>query len=59
MKHKLVAIGYLGCMHVYLDISEEEALRRYTEVSGPLHTFEYIKTIFFDDEFETYDVWEV
>ena len=32
--NKLISIGYLGCMSVYLNVSREEAIRRYRESDG-------------------------
>jgi hypothetical protein len=58
MKNKLVAIGYMGCKSVYLNIDKEEAIKRYCasediiveQFEEPIREFE------FEDEFGAYDV---
>lgn len=63
MKNKIISIGFLGVKKCYLNISEEEAIKRYIE-SEDLTIDEFndeyrenMKTIEFNDEFECYDVW--
>lgn len=53
MKNKIVSIGYLGFKRCYLNVSKEEAIRRYIEAEGELQgdveEFEFV------DEFYSYD----
>ena len=58
--NKLIAIGYLGCQTVYLNVTREEAIRRYREADG-MEEHEILKddliTEFeFTDEFTAYAV---
>ena len=42
----------------YLDITEEEAIRRYKECDDYIDEYEeYIETFEFDDEFSVYEAW--
>lgn len=60
MKHTLHIIGWIGGRRCYLDISIDEAKRRYYEsVEDEIIDDGYINTITFEDEFVAYDVWEV
>jgi len=64
MKNRLVAIGYVGIMKCYLNISDREAIQRYIKSEDISETeFESNRDISFmiiefDDEFQAYDVWE-
>lgn len=60
--NKLVQIGYIGTYKCYLNVSIEEAKRRFSaEEDILIEDFEdngiHIDTFMFDDEFEAYDVW--
>ena len=57
MKNNLIVIGYLGVRQAYLNVTVEEAKRRYAEIN-PEHLDPYFKIIEFDDEFCVYDAWE-
>jgi len=65
MKNTLVSIGYLGIgyrgvQRVYLNVSREEALKRYcaSEECEPSEVKELLIGEFtFDDEFSAYSVW--
>lgn len=71
VKNKLITIGWLGVKRCYLNISREEAVRRYVEKEATFYTpeefakeKEYIEANMveefeFDDEFEAYDAWGV
>ncbi len=54
--NKLISIGYIGLKRCYLNISLEEAKRRYQEdeeeIPDNIYEFE------FEDEFCAYDVYE-
>lgn len=59
--NRIIAIGWLGSMQCYLNVSREEALRRYL-VDNPIEV-EYTKTqkdfireFEFEDEFWAYSV---
>lgn len=63
MKNRMISIGWLGVKTVYLNVSREEAIRRYKEADpDSLIEEEYLKRndlieeIEFDDEFTAYDV---
>jgi hypothetical protein len=62
--NKIITIGYMGIKRCYLNISEEEAIERYCK-SENLTKEEFnkdteinTKTIWFNEEFSAYDVWE-
>jgi hypothetical protein len=61
--NKIITIGYLGIQRCYLNISEEEAIKRYCDQDS-ITREEFdgmgyrIQTINFEDEFECYDIWE-
>lgn len=57
--NKLVTVGYLGCKRAYLNVSREEAVRRYCAADGVerLTEVEYVEEFTFDDEFGVYDAW--
>lgn len=64
MKNKIISIGYTGIMKCYLNISEEDAIKRYCE-SEKISEDDFesnaditIDQIEFDDEFEAYSIWE-
>ncbi len=56
-KHTLVVIGFLSSRYCYLDVSVEEAMRRYAAPMGENWVGEPVIVIEFDDEFCAYDVW--
>lgn len=61
-KNVIIYIGYLGGVNCYLNIPEEEAIKRYCkEYDININEFnkkEYnLRSIEFDDEFEAYDIW--
>ena len=60
-KHTLWVIGYLGEKSCYLDVSKDEACRRY-KLDNPDECIEFfnknIRMVEFDDEFVAYDAWE-
>lgn len=62
-KHTLVAIGWLGAKHVYLDVPLEEAKRRYAEANKDWSGTPYmpedtpVEMFEVEDEFWAYDVW--
>ena len=59
MKNKLIALGFLGVGTCYLNVSMEEAQRRYKEEHPEEEGDADVLAIFeFDDEFHCYDVWE-
>ncbi len=60
----LISIGYTGCKSCYLNISKEEAVKRYCKQCNiEIQDFderEYSIRIFeFEDEFSAYDIWEI
>ena len=60
--NKIIQIGYIGTYRCYLNVSMEEAKRRYSAENLILvEDFDNngirIDTFVFDDEFEAYDVW--
>lgn len=59
---RLIAIGYTGDRRCYLNVSREEAVRRYEESEGRPITdptiHDTIQEFEFVDEFRTYEVWE-
>ena len=61
--NKLVIIGRIGHFRCYLNVSEEEAKERYEESEGSpieeLLEYNEIYTMEFEDEFESYKIWEV
>jgi len=61
--NKIIAIGYRGDRRCYLNVSEEEAIKRYCDYNNiSEEEFEYndVTTypIEFIDEFSCYDIWE-
>ncbi|MEQ1950961.1 hypothetical protein [Mesorhizobium sp. CN2-181] len=65
MKNKLIVIGWLGVKQCYLNVSREEAIRRYVEKKDSssvdetyLKQFDLIEEFEFGDEFSAYDAWK-
>ena len=61
--NKIISIGYTGDKQCYLNVDEETAIARYckSEDYSREDFEEYdlsIDTIYFDDEFGTYSIWE-
>jgi hypothetical protein len=65
MKNKLISIGWLGIKRCYLNVSREEAIRRFVrdecdgnpEITDETLTKDrLIEEFEFDDEFYAYDV---
>ena len=61
-KHTLTVIGWMGTKRAYLDVTEEEAIRRYCETEGTdpeMLKSDGLKaeTFPFVDEFCVYDAW--
>lgn len=63
MKNKIISIGYLGSKKCYLNISREEAIRRYKiyhliceddELEDGIDIDEFE----IEDEFEAYQIWQ-
>jgi hypothetical protein len=55
-KHRLVSIGWLGSKTVYLDLTREEAIKRFQEDVGEDVTDMPIKEVEFDRYFYAYEV---
>jgi len=63
MKNKLTVIGYLGDKSAYLNLSKEEAIRRFLDsnlnfqdcVEEDVEKFYNVKEFYFDDEFCVYE----
>jgi hypothetical protein len=63
LPHTLVVIGWTGVQLAFLDVSVEEAIRRYREHEGmtpddPMDG-RPISTFAFDDCFGTYSAWGI
>lgn len=60
-KNRIVHIGYTGGMRCYLNMSDEEALKRYCESEGVTEVYvkinEQIESFEFEDEFSAYQVY--
>ncbi len=63
--NKIISIGYTGSKRCYLNISEDEAKRRYCisenmseEVFDNVMIDGYFTVTEFDEEFSAYDIWE-
>ena len=56
----LIVIGWLGVRRAYLNVSREEAIRRYMEAEGEEDPPppERITEFSFEDEFGCYDAYE-
>jgi len=57
--HKLTVIGWLGVKRAYLDVSREEAIKRYEVNEGHTPDDTMIKQFVFSDEFGVYDAYSV
>lgn len=65
MKNKLTVIGYLGDKSAYLNLSKEEAIRRFLDsnlnfqdcVEEDVEKYYNVEEFYFDDEFCVYDAW--
>lgn len=56
--NKLITIGFLGVKKSYLNISQEESIKRYCEEDNIKKLYgESIDDFEFDDEFDCYEVW--
>lgn len=51
----IITIGYLGFRRCYLNVSMEEAIRRYTESEGETPSPDLIDTTDIEDEWCSYD----
>lgn len=62
MMNTIIEIGYLGMKRCYLNLTEEEAVKRYCESEDTpkedVYADELIDTITFEDEFVAYSIWE-
>jgi hypothetical protein len=63
MVNKLIVIGYIGIKKCYLNITEDQAIKRYCKTENiTRQMFDEddisIYTIEFNDEFCAYEVWE-
>jgi hypothetical protein len=64
MNNKIISIGWMGYKRCYLNITVDEAIKRYCESENIEITEDYtvddlnIDIIEFDDEFGAYSVWE-
>ena len=56
MVNHLILIGWTGSKSCYLNVTREEALRRYME-ANPEDEDPTIKELDFTDEFTAYDAW--
>lgn len=56
MTNKLISIGWLGDQRVYLNVTREEAMRRYEESEDEPAEETTILEFEFEDEFLAYDV---
>lgn len=69
VKNKLIVIGWMGSKRCYLNVSVEEAKRRFIEAEGEPYLdnmtdewftkFDKISEFEFDDEFGAYDAWSL
>jgi 1-deoxy-D-xylulose 5-phosphate reductoisomerase len=65
MKNKLTVIGYRGDKSAYLNLSKEEAIRRFLDsnlnfqdcVEEDVEKYGNVEEFYFDDEFCVYDAW--
>ncbi len=60
MKNKIISVGYIGLQKCYLNISEEEAIKRYCK-SENITVEEFDNNLYiieFEDEFKCYSIWE-
>jgi len=60
MKNKLVIIGWMGIKTAYLNMSKEDAIKRYLIDEPDCESFDmpgFVECFEFDDEFGVYDAW--
>lgn len=61
MKNKLVIIGWMGDNTCYLNVSKEEAVRRWKAVNPESYEINVdsddVRELEFEDEFGAYDIW--
>lgn len=59
--HVLQVVGISGTKRAYLDVSREEALRRYHQNNSGNRTIpiDAVKTINFEDELMVLNAWEI
>lgn len=57
MRHTLIVIGWIGDKRAYLDVTREEAIRRFTESEEVAPKDDEIGEFTFTDEFNVYDAW--
>lgn len=57
--NKLIVIGWRGLKKAYLNLSREEAVRRYCETEGetPKEAEAKLSEVVFENEFSVYDAW--
>lgn len=56
--NKLIAIGFMGDYSVYLNVSLDEAKRRYSEANDGVDANDYdIIELEVKDEFNAYHIW--
>ena len=53
--NRLVVIGIIGLKRCYLNVSREDAVRRYEAAEG--QKAEHVQEFEFTDEFGAYDAW--
>lgn len=51
----IIAIGFMGNKRCYLNVAEDEAIKRYREEFG--YDDYTVETISFEDSFIVYDIW--
>ena len=65
MNNKIISIGWMGYKRCYLNITVDEAIKRYCESENIEITEDYtvddlnIDIIEFDDEFGAYTIYEI
>ena len=58
--NKIIHIGFMGLQSCYLNVSKEEAIKRYkkdNDISDDEQMYD-VREFEFDDEFEAYDIWK-
>ncbi len=58
---KLVAIGWLGCKTVYIDVTREEAIQKYDQENPDCTVLENqlpVTEMIVNDKFHAYDIYE-
>ena len=58
---KLISIGFIGSKTVYIDISKEEAIKRYDEENPEYTVIKNdlsVEEIEVKDSFHVYDMWD-